>query len=63
MRQIRARFKLLRRKTTYAVHAAKRAPTASYLDPKLPAKSLWRNLKTIVVKNEMDQEVIFLLKN
>jgi hypothetical protein len=55
----RARFKLLSKKTTYAVRAAKRRQSASYLDPDLPAKSLWRNLKTMGVKNDQDQEVIF----
>jgi hypothetical protein len=55
----RERFIQLRKKTTKAIRASKRRISSGQLDPKLPSKSLWRNLKSLGVKDDPDQEIIF----
>jgi hypothetical protein len=44
---------------TIAVPAAKRHHFGGYLNPKLPPKSLWRNHKSVGIKDKLEHAIIF----
>jgi Reverse transcriptase (RNA-dependent DNA polymerase) len=55
----RDRFLQLRKKTTKAIRASKRRLSGGQLNPKLPPKSLWRNLKNMGLKDDPAYESTF----
>jgi hypothetical protein len=44
---------------TGATTSLQSGPVEEYLYPKLPPKSLWCNLKSLAIKDELEHEIIF----
>jgi hypothetical protein len=55
----RDRYKEQRRRVNYLIREAKRAYMRRYLDPKLPARKLWRNLDTVGATDTVDNNIVY----